>query len=79
MSFDRYPRKQQMWPGTAGYALDNQITRFLKVQYLRNESKGENVFFLYAEISKEATNLNIIISLQTWSDAFKITPKVLSK
>ena len=63
MSFDRYPKKQQIVSEISikydqahlAMLLTNQITEFLKVQYLRNEPKNE-ICFLYAYISKEATN-----------------------
>ena len=62
MSFDRYPKKQQILSEISikcnqtylGILLSNQITEVMKVQYLQNELRDE-IDFLYVYISKEAT------------------------
>lgn len=63
MSFGRYPKKQQIFAeilikydqAHLGTLLTNQITEFLKVQYLQNEPSDETNC-LFAQIFKEATS-----------------------
>ena len=62
MSFNRYPKKRQIVSEISikcnqahlGILLANQITEFMKVQYLQNESRAE-IDLLYVYKSKEAT------------------------
>ena len=75
MSFDRYPKKQQIVSEISikfnqaylGILLTNQITEFMKLQYLQNASRDE-IPFLYVYISKEATmlrNAQIVLKVHT--------------
>ena len=62
MSFYRYPKKQQIVSKISikydqahrGTLFTNQITEFMELQYLQNESTDE-IDFLFAYISQEAT------------------------
>ena len=62
MSFDRYPKREQIVPEFSikwdqvhlGMLLTNQIKEFMKIQYLQNNSRDE-LDFLYAYVSKGAT------------------------
>ena len=62
MSFDRYPKREQIVPEFSikwdlvhlCMLLTNQIKEFMKVQYLQNNSRDE-LDFLYAYVSKGAT------------------------
>ena len=64
MSFDRYPEKRQIVSAISikcnqaylGILLTNQITEFMKVQYLQNELRDE-IGFLNVYIHEEATIL----------------------
>ena len=62
MYFDRYQKKKQIVSEISikcnqahlGILLTNQITKFMKFQYLQNELRDE-IDFLYVYIPKEAT------------------------
>ena len=69
MYFDRYPKKQQIVSEISikcnqahlGMLLINQITEFMKFQYLQNESRDKIDFFICIYPKKQPSDSNIHI------------------
>ena len=86
MSFDRYPKKQQIVSeisikcDQAHLGMTNQITEFMKPKYLQNNSRDEIDFYVHIYPKKQPFDSTIYIgSAQKCPDNFKCTHKVLSK
>ena len=82
MFFDRYPKKQKIVSEISikcdqahlDMLLTNNITEFMKVQYLQNESRDKTDFYMHRYQKKQPFDSNIYIRCaQKYAVTFKST------